>query len=168
MSASLVRHRLDPWLIAFFVVAMLNGALLSLPESLGVAVSASSPWPPLRSLHQWAVTQEPAHLHIPPALQASLVYDGFVQTPALIVLVVGLVRLRRGLPVGSWLRPFGLVYAAVAVANMYFYFFQTFEGPWPPHHLGVYLPMNLPWLILPMLLAYRLWPRTQAARSSAT
>ena len=51
-----------------------------------------------------------------------------------------------------------VVYAVSAVVNMYFYFMQTFLGPDVPPHLGTYLPLNLPWLIVPMLLIWRCWP----------
>jgi hypothetical protein len=46
--------------------------------------------------------------------------------------------------------------------NMYFYFMQTFLGPDSPPHLLTYLPLNLPWLIVPLLVAYRFWPRATA------
>ncbi len=150
----MTRHGLDYLFLPFFVIGIAYGALFSLPESVGVPVSADSPWPPLRSLHTWAVAQEPQHLDIPPALQASILYDGFVQVPLLIVLTVGLWKLKSW----PWLRTLGLVYAVSAVVNMYFYFMQTFLGPDRPPHLATYLPLNLPWLIVPMLLAYRCWP----------
>ena len=161
-SAPLTRHRLDYLFLPFFVIGILYGALVSLPESLGVPVSADSSWPPLRSLHTWAVEQEPQHLDIPPALQASILYDGFVQVPLLIVLTIGLWKLRPW----PWLGTLGLVYAASAVTNMYFYFMQTFLGPDSPPHLWTYLPLNLPWLVVPMLLAYRCWPRPPIRTSS--
>jgi hypothetical protein len=148
------RHRLDYLFLPFFVIGIIYGALFSLPEALGVPVSADSPWPPLRSLHTWAVEQEPQHLDIPPALQATVLYDGFVQFPLLIVLFIGFWKLKSW----WWLSTLGLVYAVSAVVNMYFYFMQTFLGPDSPPHLGTYLPLNLPWLIVPMLLVYRCWP----------
>jgi emopamil binding protein len=148
------RHRLDYLFLPFFVIGIVYGALFSLPEALGVPVSADSPWPPLRSLHTWAVEQEPQHLDIPPALQATVLYDGFVQFPLLIVLFIGFWKLKDW----WWLSTLGLVYAVSAVVNMYFYFMQTFLGPDSPPHLGTYLPLNLPWLIVPMLLVYRCWP----------
>lgn len=150
----MTRHRLDYLFLPFFVIGIIYGALFSLPEALGVPVSADSPWPPLRSLHTWAVEQEPQHLDIPPALQATVLYDGFVQFPLLIVLFIGFWKLKSW----WWLSTLGLVYAVSAVVNMYFYFMQTFLGPDSPPHLGTYLPLNLPWLIVPMLLAYRCWP----------
>jgi hypothetical protein len=88
---------------------------------------------------------------MPPTLQASLLYDGFVQLTLMVVLVLALVRLRQW----PWLRTLALVYAVSAVMNMYFYFMQTFLGPDRPPHLGTYLPINLPWLIVPILVAYR-------------
>ena len=155
----MTRHRLDYLFLPFFVVGITYSALFSLPEALGVPVSSDSPWPPLQALHGWAVEQEPQHLDIPPALQATILYDGFVQLPLLIVLTIGLWKLKPW----PWLRTVGLVYAVSAVVNMYFYFMQTFLGPDSPPHLAIYLPLNLPWLIVPMLLAYRFWPdRTDA------
>ena len=78
---------LDAALIAFFAVSVLYGFAFSLPEALGVPLAPDSPWPPLRSLHAWAVAQEPGHLDPRPTLIASLLFDGFVQSPFLVVLL---------------------------------------------------------------------------------
>lgn len=153
MQHALTRHPLDWLLIPFFAVSVVYGALFSLPEGLGVPVSPDSPWPPLRSLHAWAVEQEPTHLDPPRTLIASTLFDGFVQTPALIALVYALVRRRW------WARPLGLLYAGAGVINMWFYFFETLTGPLPPPHPATYLPFNLPWLFAPALLGWRIWPR---------
>ena len=153
-SRPLVRRRIDYLLLPAFVLGIVNSVTLSLPEGLGVSVSPDSPWPPLRSLHTWAVEQEPQHLVMPPTLQASLLYDGFVQLGLLVVLTVGLGRLKSW----PWLGSLAMVYAVSAVMNMYFYFMQTFLGPDRPPHLATYLPINLPWLLVPMLVAYRFWP----------
>jgi len=150
------RHRLVYVLLPAFALGILNSLALSLPEGLGVPVAPDSPWPPLRSLHTWAVEQEPQHLAMPPALRASLLYDGSVQWVLLVILLVGIWRLRPW----PWLGVLALVYAVSAVANMYFYFMQTFLGPDSPPHLGTYLPINLPWLVVPVLVAYRFRPRT--------
>lgn len=141
----------DRVLAVLFVLMVVNGLVLSLPEALGIAVAPDSPWPPLRSLHHWAVTQEPAHLDPPPTLRASLWFDALVQTPAAAFVAW---RLWTG---GGGLARLGLLYAGAAIANMYFYFFQTVFGPHPPLQPAVYWPMNLPWLFVPMLLAVRLW-----------
>ena len=149
----LTRRKLDYLLIPALILGIVNSIALSLPEGLGVPVAPDSPWPPLRSLHSWAVEQEPQHLVMPPALRASLLYDGFVQLALLIVLVVALIGLKRW----PWLRTLAIVYAVSAVMNMYFYFMQTFLGPDEPPHLGTYLPINLPWLIVPILVGWRFW-----------
>jgi len=146
----ITRRPLDLVLAAFFAVSILYGFAFSLPEALGVPVAADSPWPPLRALHGWAVEQEPAHLDPPPTLIASLIFDGFVQSPFLIVLVWALLRGRESI------RPAALLYAGAATMNMYFYFFETVYGPHPPPHPEVYWPFNLPWLIAPMVLAWRM------------
>lgn len=51
---------------------------------------------------------------------------------------------------------------------MYFYFMQTFLGPDSPPHPWTYLPLNIPWLIVLILLACRLWPRTNNVAPPST
>lgn len=144
------RRPLDFCLVLFFAVCVLPyGLLFSLPEGLGVPVSADSPWPPLRWLHDWAVAEEPAHLDPPPNLIAATLFDGLFQAPMLLLILYGLLRER------PWLRPLGLFYAGAAITNMFYYFMQTFLGPHPPPNTGYYLAFNLPWLIAPMVLGLR-------------
>src|SRR5262245_26242347 len=145
------RRPLDLALVAFFSVSVLYGFLFSLPEGIGVPVAPDSPWPPLRSLHEWAVAEEPAHLDPPPNLIAACLFDGFFQAPALLLVMVGLIGLR------PWLVPIGLVYAGAAITNMFFYFTQTFLGPHPPPNTLYYLAFNLPWLIAPAVLGARVF-----------
>ncbi|HJO23820.1 MAG: hypothetical protein CMJ98_13770 [Planctomycetes bacterium] len=155
------RRPLDLLLVLFFVISVLYGFLFSLPEGLGASVSADSPWPPLRALHWWAVAEEPAHLDPPPNLIAACLFDGLFQAPVLLFVIVGLVRLR------AWLRPLGLVYAGAATTNMFFYFMQTFAGPYPPPNVAYYLAFNLPWLIAPIVLGVRLVVRRDLIPSGA-
>ena len=143
------RRPLDLLFIAFFATSIAYGFLFSLPEGLGVPVSPDSPWPPLRALHSWAVAQEPAHLNPPPNLIAACLFDGFLQAPALLFIVVGLIRSR------PWVRPLGLVYAGAGTTNMFFYFTQTFLGDHPPPNMVYYLVFNLPWAIAPAALGLR-------------
>jgi len=152
---SILRRPVDLLLICFFAVAVLYGLLFSLPEGLGVPVAPDSPWPPLRSLYDWAIADEPAHLDPPANLIAACLFDGFFQAPILLFVIAGLIRPR------PWLGPLALVYAGAAVTNMFFYFMQTFLGPHPPPNTAYYLAFNLPWLLAPILLALR------ATRSSA-
>ena len=143
------RRPFDLALILFFSISVVYGFLFSLPEGLGVPVAADSPWPPLRALHDWAVAEEPAHLDPPPNLIAACLFDGLFQAPALLFIMIGLVRLR------AWLKPLSLVYAGAATTNMFFYFMQTFLGPHPPPNVAYYLAFNLPWLIAPLALGVR-------------
>ena len=156
---SIGRRPLDLALVLFFSVSVLYGFLFSLPEGLGVPVAADSPWPPLRALHDWAVAEEPAHLDPPPNLIAACLFDGLFQAPALLFVILGLVRLSK------WLRPLGLVYSGAATTNMFFYFTQTFLGPHPPANFAYYLAFNLPWLVAPMVLGVRVLLDEKLARS---
>ncbi|MBW2423080.1 MAG: DUF2781 domain-containing protein [Deltaproteobacteria bacterium] len=160
MHGSILKRPLDLGLVLFFSISVLYGFLFSLPEGLGVPVSADSPWPPLRALHEWAIAEEPAHLDPPPNLIAACLFDGFFQAPVLLAVIVGLIRPR------PWLRPLALFYAGAAVTNMFFYFTQTFLGPHPPPNTAYYLAFNLPWLVAPLILAGRmLWWSGAAAQA---
>ncbi len=146
---SVLRRPFDVLLIVFFSSAILYGFLFSLPEGLGVPVAPDSPWPPLRALYDWAVEQEPTHLDPPVALLAACWFDGFFQAPMLCFLLWGWVSEN---PV---IRTPVLFYAGAAVTNMFFYFSETLLGPHPPLDLAVYLPFNLPWMLAPIALAWR-------------
>jgi hypothetical protein len=151
MQTRLVQRPVDLILVAFFTVSVLYGFLFSLPEGLGVPVSADSPWPPLQALHGWAVAEEPAHLDPPPVLIANCLFDGFFQAPTLLFVIFGLIRQR------PWLPRLALVYSGAAVTNMFLYFAQTFLGPDPPPNTVYYLAFNLPWMLAPAVLGARAW-----------
>ena len=74
---------------------------------------------------------------MPPTLQASLLYDAFVQLPLLVVLTVGIWKLKSW----PWLRTWRWCTPS-AVMNMYFYFMQTFLGGQSPAPRG--LPADEP------------------------
>jgi hypothetical protein len=149
---SIFRRPLDLGLVIFFILSILYGFLDSLPEAIGYKVAPDSPWPPLRSLYDWAVAQEPQHLNPPSSLIATTLFDGFIQTPILFFVVYGLIRC------SPWIRTLSLVYAGAAVTNMFMYFVTTFIGPTPPPNPAIYLPFNLPWLIAPAILGLRMLP----------
>ncbi len=67
-----------------------------------------------------------------------------------------------------WLRPLGLVYAGAAVTNMFFYFVQTFLGPHPPPNTAYYLVFNLPWMVAPAILGFRVLIASDLAGDAAT
>ncbi|MDB5396794.1 MAG: hypothetical protein JWM91_4300 [Rhodospirillales bacterium] len=149
-SLNIFRRPVDLGLVIFFILSILYGFLDSLPEAIGYKVAPDSPWPPLRSLYDWAVAQEPQHLDPPSSLIATTLFDGFIQTPILFFIVYGLIRCR------PWIRTLSLIYAGAAVTNMFMYFVTTFIGPNPPPHPAIYLPFNLPWLIAPAILGLRM------------
>ena len=157
-SLSIFRRPLDLGLVVFFVLSILYGFLDSLPEAIGLKVTPDSPWPPLRSLYDWAVAQEPQHLNPPTSLIATTLFDGFIQTPILFFVIFGLIKMT------PWIRTLSLVYTGAAVTNMFMYFVTTFIGSNPPPHPWVYLPFNLPWLIAPAILGLRMLPAHPFAR----
>ncbi len=160
-ALSIFKRPLDLGLVAFFVISILYGFLDSLPEAIGYKVAPDSPWPPLRSLYDWAVAQEPQHLNPPPSLIATTLFDGFIQTPILFFVVYGLIKCT------PWIRTLSLIYAGAAVTNMFMYFVTTVLGDHPPPHPVTYWPPNLPWLIAPAILGLRMLPTEPFKRKEA-
>ena len=153
MTAKPLRRRpIDILLSAFYGISALYGLLFSLPEALGVPVSPDSPWPPLRWLYQWAVAEEPTHLQrpLPIFLLSASAIDGFVHAPFLLVLIYALATGKAGI------RLWAILFAGSSVTNMYYYFMHTLLGDHPPPNTLYYLSFNLPWLLMPMLLAFRM------------
>lgn len=146
------RRPIDVLLCAFYSVALLYGVLFSLPEALEVEVSPESPWPPMRWLYRWAVAEEPAHLlrPLPVFLRSAVALDGMVYAPFLLVLIYALVNGK------AWIRLWALLFAGSSVTNMYYYLLHALLGNDPPPNTLYYLAFNLPWLLMPMLLAFRM------------
>jgi hypothetical protein len=153
MTAKRLRRRpIDVLLSAFYSISVLYGLLFNLPEALGIAVSPESPWPPLRWLYGWAVAEEPAHLMrpLPIYLRSAVAIDGFVHAPFLLVLIYALVTGK------AWIRLWAMLFAGSSITNMYYYLMHTLLGEHPPPNTLYYLAFNLPWLLMPMLLAWRM------------
>src|SRR4051812_372386 len=113
---------LDILFIVFYSVSVLYGLLFSLPEAIGVPVTADSPWPPLRLLYDWAVAQEHSHLQVPlpVALRSSVFIDGWAHSPFLCVMIYALIAGK------SWIRLWAIFFAGSSITNMYYYFMYTF------------------------------------------
>lgn len=143
---------LDCLLVAFYSISVLYGLLFSLPEALGIAVSPDSPWPPLRALYEWAVVEEPTHLMdpLPIFLLSATAIDGFVHSPFLCVMLFAIIKGK------NWIRIGCLIFAGSSITNMYYYFMATLLGDHPPPNTLYYMLFNLPWLIMPIVLAWRM------------
>ena len=151
MALPLRRRPQDIALMAFFSLALLYGVVYSLPVGLGLwPISADSPYAPFRALHGWATTVEPAQLDPPPSLRGRSLLDGFVYVPFLAVLLYALGRGR------GWIRLPAFLYAGSAITNLLGYLYESFHGPHPPLQPATFWALNLPWLLVPCLLAYRL------------
>ena len=151
-TVPLSKRPIDILLIAFYAVSFTYGFLFNIPEALGVAVSPESPWPPLRWLYEWAVAEEPAHLLVPLPifLFSAVAIDAFIHTPFIAVMIYAIINEKNWIRLPCWL------FAGSAITNMYYYFMATLLGDHPPPNTFYYLVFNLPWLLMPMLLVWRM------------
>lgn len=142
----------DLIIVLFYSLAAVYSLLFSLPEAMGVPVSADSPWIPLQYLYEWAVAEEPTHLMdpLPIFLFSATAIDGFLYGPFTCVLIYAFIFGK------NWIRIWALLFAGSAMTNMYYYFMATLLGDHPPPNTFYYLVFNLPWLLVPMLLAWRM------------
>ena len=110
---------------------------------------AHSPW--LQWLHAWAEAEEPAHLLILYRFFIQRVaIDAFVHTPFIAVMIYALINEKNWIRLPCWL------FAGSAITNMYYYFMATLLGDHPPPNTMYYLVFNLPWLLMPILLVWRM------------
>lgn len=152
VSKPLLQRPIDILFILFYTASVLYGLLFSLPEAINVPVTADSPWPPLRLLYDWALTEEHGHLQVPLPLplRTAAFIDGWAHSPFLCVMIYAMLRGR------NWIRLWAIFFAGSSITNMYYYFMYTFLGDHPPPNTAYYLLFNLPWLLVPILLAWRM------------
>ncbi len=115
----------------------------------------------------YASRWDPIFLDAPPWLRLICGLDEFIYGPFYLVLIYAFVRER------AWVRVPALMYSAVITVVTSFYFLMEL---WTERHrasLGLVILINVPYLLVPLLLAFRLrrpapFPGTASATEPAT
>ncbi len=149
-----LRQRPGDW---FFVVAFSLFAFTSFFSDtlagLGVRFSpdAGSWW--VRANYWYAAGTDPYFLAHPAHLQVQTFISGFIFGPFYLLLVYAFVTGR------DWIRMPAIIYVSAMVYGMIVFLGSEFVSQLPPTNLAKFLGFNLPYLIVPLLLGYRMRKR---------
>jgi hypothetical protein len=138
----------------FFVVAFTcfaaSSFLSDVVPALGLAMTPNSPSALARATYFYAKDADPFLLSNPYNLRISVFISAFVFDPFYPVLVWAFVRGR------NWIRVPAIAYAAAMTYGMIMFLGFEFLGPLPPTNLPWFLGWNLPYLLVPLALAWRM------------
>ena len=146
-----LRERPGDW---FFVLAFSAFAFTSLfsdslvARGIALAPDSSSFW--ARANYWYAAGTDPHLLDPPLSLRIQTGISAFVFGPFYLLLVYAFVTAR------DWMRMPAIVYVAAMLYGMALFLGGEFLGPLPPTNLGKFLVFNVPYVVIPLLLAVRM------------
>ncbi len=123
-------------------------------------------WPPsfmIDAVHNYGRTFDPVLMARPAWWRATIWIDDLIFGP---FYVLGIYAFIKG---KSWIRTPALVYSGMMLSNVLIILFEEVYGPSATPQLGIVVLLNLPWLLMPLYLIYRigrspqLFPVAQAA-----
>ena len=139
-------------LATFFAFATWSSWFSDIVPALGMAIAENSPSRLGRLTYFfYAKDTDPLLIASPYYLRISCFISAFVFGSFYPVLVYALVTGK------DWIRMPAIVYASAMTYGMVMFLCLEFFGPLPPSNLGWFALWNLPYLVVPLLLAYRMW-----------
>jgi hypothetical protein len=148
----MVRGRaIDLFLTVCFAAFAIGSAMADIPVAFGAEISPTSPNPLGRMVYDWAVNCDPITLQRPAFMRVIALFSTFFFVPFYPVLAYALVKRRE------WIRVPALAFVAAITATNAIYFGVAFFGE-PAlrcQNPAKFLGTNLPYLIVPWLLAVR-------------
>jgi hypothetical protein len=150
------RRRYDLIFVAFFVVNLGFITYIVDLEQLVIADPAhfSYPvWPPaplVDLIHWWGRHYDPLLMARPPFWRMTIWIDLLYFGPFYLAAIVAFLR------GGNWIRLPALVWSGLMTANVLIILMEERYGQWATPHFGMVLGANLPWLLLPFAVIWRL------------
>ena len=141
----------DLALAAFFTFATWSSWFSDIVPALGMTIAENSPSRLGRLTYFYAKDADPLLIASPFYLRISCFISAFVFGCFYPVLVYALVTGK------DWIRMPAIVYASAMTYGMVMFLCFEFFGPLPPTRLAWFAFWNLPYLVVPLLLAYRMW-----------
>lgn len=146
-----LRERPGDW---FFVCAFsfffLSSWLSDIVPGLGIPIVPDSPNPLVQGVWLYAKDADPFLIANPYNLRISTLISAFVFGSFYPFLVYAFVT------GANWIRIPALMYVSAMVYGMINFLWAEFMGPTPPTALAWFFAWNLPYLIVPLLLALRM------------
>ena len=141
---------IDRLLIAFFALFAFTSICMEPYITFGVDLArATSPLG--RAWHFYARTWDPLFLEQPAYMRVMTGIDEWVYGPMYLVLIYAFLRRRE------WIRRPALLYCGAIIYSTLVYFLTEFVSEGHRANLPMVVVVNMPYTIIPCLLAWRLW-----------
>ena len=138
----------------FFVLAFaffaFTSAFSDAVVARGIALAPDSPHFWARANWWYAQGTDPLLLRPPTGLRVQVAISAFVFGPFYLLLVYAFVAGK------NWIRMPAIVYVSAMTYGMLLLFGAEFLGDLPPTNVPKFLAFNLPYLVIPLLLGYRM------------
>ena len=149
-TARLRERPRDLALVGFFVLFAFTSLVMEMYIVFDVDLATCTD-PFGRAWHLYASRWDPLFLDTPLWLRIMCGIDGFVFGPIYLALIYGFVRRRE------WVRELGLMFAAAIIYSTIVYFTYEVVAEAGRADLLMVFVVNLPYTIVPLALAARLW-----------
>lgn len=120
-------------------------------------------WPPaplVDVVHWWGTTFDPVLFARPPWWRATIWIDALLFGPFYAAAIVAFFKGR------DWIKNPSLIWCGLMFANVTIILFEELFGPNATPARGIVLLANAPWLLMPILTAYRVWAPHPFTRES--
>jgi hypothetical protein len=150
------RRRIDLLFVVFFLVNFWFITYVVDLEQLVVADPAHfsyPPWPPaplVDLVHWYGRTYDPLLLARPPFWRMTIWIDVVLFGPFYAAAIYAFLRGR------DWIRVPALVWAGTMAANVLIILMEERLGTWAAPRFGIVLALNLPWLLMPVAMIWRM------------
>ncbi|MBV6622509.1 MAG: DUF2781 domain-containing protein [Rivularia sp. (in: Bacteria)] len=104
----------------------------------------------IRGLYWYGQNIDPALIKNPLSLQIQSFIDVFIFGPFYLLLVYAFIKGK------NWIRVPAIIYVSAITYSMILYLGIEFMGDYPPNNYLVFLAINLPYLLIPLALGYRM------------
>jgi EXPERA (EXPanded EBP superfamily) len=172
LTIPLSQRRGDIAIIAFFLVNILFITYIVDLEQLIIpnASHFTYPfWPPhalVDLIHWWGRTFDPLIIARPAWWKATIWIDALFFGPFYVFAIYAYSKGKE------WIRVPSIIYSSVMMTNVIIILGEEFSGPNATPHPQIVLLENLPWLLFPIYIIYRMWrspaPFTRSVQITAT
>ena len=134
----------------FFITYIVDLEQLVIPDANHFTYPV---WPPaamVDMVHNYGHTIDPVLIARPAWWKATIAIDVFFFGPFYALALYALIRGRE------WIRVPSLVYSGMMMSNVLIILVEEFFGPYATPQPMVVLLLNLPWLLMPLYIIYRM------------
>ncbi|HEX9017944.1 MAG TPA: emopamil-binding family protein [Anaerolineaceae bacterium] len=134
-----------------FITYMVDIEQLTIPDAVHFTYPA---WPPhavVDMVHRYGETLDPLLIARPPWWKMTIWIDALLFGPFYLAAIYAFIKAR------NWIRIPAIIYSSMLITNVLIILSEEIYGPHATPHLPVVFLLNLPWLVFPALLIYRMW-----------